>query len=224
MGYLKGYENIARAVKHNPELPSEEAIEAFQIEVFNLISEAYQIIKTPSKITEKPDETQISISLFAALKVLCSNGSWVNCEHHEFTEEIFEGSKKSISAKRFDLYFGNWNTPKRIEYGIEAKLLVENDYLGLKSKFLVEEYVSERGMNKYITGIYKQRGCMIGYIVEGETTLIVNKINEEIERVLDSSQKLLIETTQFFQHNAVYKSFHKEKLIYPLFHLMLDFN
>ncbi len=224
MGYLKGYENIARAAKHIPELPSEEAIESFQIGVFNLISEAYQIIRIPDKIAEKPDESQISLSLFVALKMLCCNSSWVNCEHHEFTEDIIDGRKRSISAKRFDIYFGNWSTPKRIEYGVEAKLLVENDFMGRKLKFLIEEYVGDAGMNKYISGLYKQRGCMVGYIVEGEINKIIAKINKQIESIFDTTQKLAKENSSNFIHKEIYKSIHKGKLKYAMFHLMLDFN
>ena len=224
MGYLKGYENIALAVGHTIELPSKEAIEAFQSEVFNLVSEAYKIIKIPDKISEKPDETQISLSLFQALKMLCSNSTWANCEHHEFTDAIIAGKEKSISAKRFDIYFGNWSTPKRVEYGIEAKLLVENDFMGKKSNFLIEEYIGNAGMNKYISGIYKNMGCMVGYIVEGSIDKIIEKINIRVEIFFDTNQKLLKENSSNFKHSDIYKSIHLNKLKYPMFHLMLDFN
>ena len=224
MGYLKGYESIALAAGYIPDLPSEEAIESFQVEVFNLISQAYTIIKTSEKIYEKPDETQISLSLFKALEILCNNGSWVHCEHHEFTEEIISGRKKSISAKRFDIYFGNWNSPKRIEYGIEAKLLIENDFMGKKAKFLVDEYIGDAGMNKYISGIYKNKGCMVGYAVEGGINAIVDKINKQIKTTFDAKQILSKESHSKFSHKEIYKSVHKEKLNYILFHLMLDFN
>lgn len=224
MGYLKGYENIALAARYIPELPSEEAVQSFQIQVFNLISDAYKIIKTPEKISEKPDETQISISLFAALKMLCSNSSWVSCEHHEFTDDIIAGRKKSISAKRFDIYFGNWSTPKRIEYGVEAKLLIENDFMGRKSKFLIDEYIGEAGMNKYISGIYKNMGCMVGYVVEGKINVIIDKINKQIESTFGATQTLFKENHPDFSHKEIYKSIHQEKLKYALFHLMLDFS
>lgn len=224
MRYLKGYENIALAARYIPELPSEEAVESFQIEVFNLISDAYKIIKTPDKISERPDETQISISLFTALKMLCSNSSWVNCEHHEFTDDIIAGRKKPISAKRFDIYFGNWSTPKRIEYGVEAKLLTENDFMGRKSKFLIDEYIGEAGMNKYISGIYKSMGCMVGYVVEGKINVIIDKINKQIESIFDAKQILYKGALSKFNHQEIYKSVHKEKLNYTMFHLMLDLN
>lgn len=223
MGYLKGYENIALAVGYTKQLPSQEVIESFQIEVFDLISEAYKKIKTPDKISEKPDEPQISISLFVALKMLCTNSSWVTCEHHEITEDIITGSKKSISAKRFDIYFGNWSTPIRIEYGIEAKLLTENDFVGKKSKFLIEEYVGIAGMNKYISGIYKERGCMVGYIVEGSIDKIIEKINTQVESFFDADQKLTKENSSNFKHTEIYKSIHQYKLKYPMFHLFFDF-
>lgn len=224
MGYLKGYESIALAAGYVPVLPSEEVIESFQIEIFNLIYDAYQIIKTKDKISERPDETQISVSLYTALKMLCCNSSWVNCEYHEFTNDIVAGKKKPISAKRFDFYFGNWSTPKKIEFGVEAKLLSENDFMGKKSKFLADEYIGEAGMNKYISGIYKSMGCMVGYIIEGEINVIIDKINNQIKNTFDAKQILYKESYSKFNHQEIYQSVHKEKLSYTLFHLMLDFS
>lgn len=226
MGFLKGYENIAWAAKHNLELPSKEAMESFQIDVLNLLSEAYQIIKTSEKFSGKLDETQMSVSLFDACCIISDKNEsncWIAPEYHELTDEIRSGKKKAITAKRFDIYFGNWSTSKRVEYGIEAKLLVENDFMGRKSKKLIEEYVGDAGMNKYVSGIYKKRGCMVGYIVEGNISNIVDKINVHIESVFDSSQKLLKEEEITFNHKEVYKSSHRE-LHFSLFHLMLDFN
>lgn len=226
MGFLKGYKNIARAANHTPGLPSKEIMAAFQIDVFNLISDAYKTIKTPGKSNGKPDETLISISLYDALTIVSSkNGSLcnVNWEHHELTDEIRSGKKKSISAKRFDLYFSNWNTPKRVEYGVEAKLLVENDFQGKLCKTLIKEYTGSAGMNKYINGTYKQQGCMIGYVIEGKVENIISKINNQVEQDFDAKQKLIRSTAPHFKHEEIYISSH-DGLDYPLFHLILDFN
>ncbi|MEO6704263.1 MAG: hypothetical protein ABIN04_00245, partial [Ginsengibacter sp.] len=107
---------------------------------------------------------------------------------------------------------------------VEAKLLVENNFLRLRPKFLAKEYVGDKGMNKYISGIYKQQGCMLGYIVEGKIEKIVEKINNEVIYFFDSNQILSKYTSSNFVHNGIYRSFHKEGLKYPMFHLMLDFN
>ena len=96
--------------------------------------------------------------------------------------------------------------------------------MGRKSKFLIEEYVGDAGMNKYISGLYKQRGCMVGYIVEGEINKIIAKINKQIESIFDTTQKLAKENSSNFIHKEIYKSIHKGKLKYAMFHLMLDFN
>lgn len=227
MGYLKGYENIAFAAGHTPELPSEDVVESFQIDVLNLISDAWEIIRTPDDTSDKPDENQITISLFDACCILsCKNQNnfVVNWESHELTDEIRQGKKKPISAKRFDICFGNWNTPKRIEYGVEAKLLIENDFMGRKSKKLIEEYIGEAGMCKYIKHIYKKRGCMLGYVVEGKISNIVNNINNEIENVLGDLQQLSKVNLEKLKHEEIYKSTHNGNLDYPLFHLLLDFN
>lgn len=228
MGYLKGFENIARAAGYTPDFPSEELMNSFQFEIINLISEAYNLIKTSEPSEERPDENLITISLFDACCVLREMNKeasyWINWEHHDLTDEIRSGKSKSISAKRFDIYFGNWNSPKKIEYGVEAKVLIENNFKGRTFKHLIDEYIGDAGMSKYIKNIYQKRGCMIGYIVEGQVQNIVDKINIEIEKKWDQQQKLVNVKEDTFKLKYVYTSLHSNSLTYPLWHLMLDLN
>lgn len=227
MGFLKGYKDIALAAKHFPAIPSEELIESFQIQLFDLIGEAYKTIRTPEPFLDKLDETQISLSLFDAIKIIVSREGlpcFVVSELHEYTDEIREGKKSTITAKRYDLYFESWSTLTRVEFGVEAKLLVENYFMGKIATTLIREYVSDAGMRKYIDGIYKKRGCMIGYVVEGSIANIVEKINARIRTSLTNEQCLIRDNSKKFQHRDIYKSEHPDKLDYILYHLMLQFN
>lgn len=227
MGFLKEYKDIARAAKHFPAIPSEELIESFQIQLFDLIYEAYKTIRTPELFLDKLDETQISLSLFDAVKIIVSREGlpcYVVSELHEYTDEIREGKKSTITAKRYDLYFESWSTPARVEFGVEAKLLVENDFMSKTATTLIREYVSDAGMRKYIDGIYKKRGCMIGYVVEGRTHHIVEKINSRIRISLTNEQCLIIDNSGKFKHRDIYKSEHPAELDYILYHLMLQFS
>jgi len=172
MGYLKGYKNISRAANHYLELPSEDVFQAFQVQLFDLIYMAYVTIKTPEPMRENPDEPLVSANLFFALKLVSSREGiplTVISERHEITNEIALGNMSTKSSKIYDIYFESWNSKYSIEYGVEAKVLVENDFLSRVASTLIREYVSNSGMGKYINGIYKKRGCMIGYVVEGST-------------------------------------------------------
>jgi hypothetical protein len=227
MGYLKGYGNIGRAAKHQLKLPPKQMFESFQLKLFDLIYMAYNTIKTPEPIVDNPDETEISVSLFIALKHISSRKGiplTVMIEGFEVSDEISIGAIRLLSAKRYDIYFESWYSKSHVEYGVEAKLLIENDFLSRIASTLIREYVSDSGMGKYINGIYKKRGCMVGYIVEGNISNIIKKINKQIEKVMDKKQSLEKDNHLKSKHKEIYKSQHPGKLDYDLYHLMLDFN
>jgi hypothetical protein len=222
MGYLKGYKNISKAANHNLELPPEEVFFAFQAQLFKLIHLAYFTIKTPEPFKENPDETLISIQLLQSLKIISSKEGIplsVTIEHYEISDAISLGIKSLLSAKRYDIYFESWYSKYPIEFGVEAKLLIENNFMNRVASTLIREYVSNSGMGKYINGIYKKRGCMIGYIVEGSIPNIIRKINTRIEKVMDSKQYLVKDCSLKYKHKEIYKSRHQGKLNYDLYHL-----
>lgn len=227
MGFLIGRENIARATNYHLVISPAEAFDAFEAEIFDLIVEAYSAIKTSEPIKEKVDETLISVSLYHALRFLASSKDialTVTPERHEITDEISSGVVNSISSKRYDIYFENWNSRFPVEYGIEAKLLIGNNFANKLAKTLIREYVGEAGMHKFINGLYKKKGCMVGYIIEGDINNIVIEINKKIESLLDKNQCLAKDDSKRFNRVDVYKSAHPAKLQYPLYHLMLAFN
>lgn len=227
MGFLKEYKDIAHASKYFSEIPSEELFESFQVQFIDLIHKAYRRIKTPDPFLDKPDETQISLSLFDALDMIIEQDNlpcFVVPELHEYTEEIRRGKKSTLTAKRYDLCFKSWSTPRKVKFGVEAKLLIENNSFGRLTATLINEYVSQKGMGKFINGIYKNRGCMVGYVVEGEIATIVERINHRIETILTKDQRLFRDTSKKFQSDELYKSEHTPKLDYTLYHLMLQFS
>ena len=227
MGYLKGYGNISKAANHHLELPSKEVFEAFQVQIFDLIHMAYIKIKTPEPSKENPVETLISSNLFRALKDVVRMEKihlTVTPERHEITDEIAFGVKNAISSKSYDIYFENWYFKHPIEFGVEAKLLIENNIMNRIASTLVREYVSNAGMGKYINGIYEKRGCMIGYVVEGDIPNIIIKINVQVEKVMNKKQCLTRDSRLKSKHKEIYKSQHQGKLDYDLYHLMLAFD
>jgi hypothetical protein len=201
--------------------------QSFQLQLFDLIHLAYLTIKTPEPITENPDEPVISTNLFLALRLVASREGiplTVVPELPEITDEIALGKKNIKSSKIYDIYFESWNSQYSIVYGVEAKVLIENDCMGRDAATLIREYVSNAGMGKYINGIYRQRGCMLGYIIEGKIPYIIQKINARIQKVMAASQCLVPVYLLESQPLEIYKSRHDGKLDYDLFHLMLDFN
>lgn len=224
MGVLKGYDKIAKAAGFKTVVTPENVIEGFQAMLFQLLFDSYNLIKTPDPISDVPDETQVTLSLFDALNIIASRDSipcTVSSEVPEFTNDMRSGKKKTISAKKYDVYFENWNKKERVEFGVEAKLLIENNFKTRVATTVISDYVSDKGMGKYINGIYQKRGFMIGYIVEGDLKNIVTNVNKQVEKDFDLAQILRLDSS--FKHNYIYTSQHKSKLSYNLYHLLFTF-
>lgn len=226
MGFLKGYNSITSAAGHRPPVASREMLDAFQLTVFNLIGSAYKTIRTPGPFEENPDETLISVSLFDAVKIIASRDGIpcsVTPERYEYTDQIREGIKSTLTAKRYDLYIENWDVIGRIEYGVEAKILTENNFKNRVATTLIKDYVSDKGMGKFINKLYDKRGVMVGYIVEGSNDEIIKNINTQVTNHFDAAQILQPVVDNQVQHEQVYRSQHLGKIDYDLYHLMLDF-
>ena len=224
MGILKGYDKIAKAAGFKAVVTPESVVEGFQAMLFQLLFDSYNLIKTPDPISDVPDETLVTLSLFDALNIIASRDSipcTVSSEVPEFTNDMRSGKKKTISAKKYDVYFENWNKKERVEFGVEAKLLIENNFKTRVATAVISDYVSDKGMGKYINGIYQKRGFMIGYIVEGDLKNIVTNVNKQVEKNFDLAQILSLDSS--FKHNYIYKSQHKSKLPYNLYHLLFTF-
>ena len=161
MGILTGAENIEKAVGYVPVVTSEEAFQAFELFSINLIGRAYSCLKISQHNQFNYSEPQISAMLYKALdgiiskeELLCS----VTWEYSEVTNPLLNGTQKHQAVKKFDLAVANWDVKNRVQYGVEAKVLVENDYDKRNADALVRDNISDAGMGKYINGIYKGRG------------------------------------------------------------------
>lgn len=210
----------------NPIAPSKEKIEeAVKIDCLNHLSKAYKSLRK-SNYKAPNDETSITAKLFDESENLQSSTEFkytITPERVIFTKDIREGKTKAKTARKFDLCFQNWNTKNKFIFGIEAKLLIENNFKKRNAAILIKEYVSEKGMSKFINGIYEERGCMVGYILEGSIVNILTNINSEVIRVYDKAQCLIKNTNKKLNHDEIYTSNHKGKLEYDLYHLILNF-
>jgi hypothetical protein len=226
MGILRGRDKISRALQHFSALPSDETYKAFEKSLFKLIGEAFIAIKTDNVECDL-DETLISTSLFHALELMASKDHLpltVTPERHEITEEISLGKKTGLHAKRYDIFLNNWDYQNTIKYGVEAKLLTEANVGKRNSNYLLKEYLSEAGMGKFIGGVYRERGCMIGYVLQGKVHMIVKKLNHLIETTHNALQILNKYDEPGFEHIEIYQSAHEPHLKYLLYHLMLKLN
>ena len=121
--------------------------------------------------------------------------------------------------------FSTFDSKEQLYLGVEAKILVEKNFLKRVATTELAEYTSVTGMRKFIEGIYKKRGLMIGYIIEGSPGAVVEQINKRIEA--DSFYSItdkLVKTQVVKEFEHTYCSNHISRIPYSLPHLFLDFS
>lgn len=173
---------------------------SFRTNCLILIGEAYKWLKDTKNITVDWDEETISANIFTHIYENEKAIAWninVSDECRLYHQAILNNKIRARSAFRIDLKLStNWiKATKRVCYFVEAKNLIENNCTkqGRKSKLsakkIQERYIST-GIDHFILGDYPANGCMIGYIIEGTTTRIVENINEILFQKTRSNETL----------------------------------
>lgn len=124
----------------------------------------------------------------------------------QLTPSILKGAMTSKTAKRMDLVFSLFAKPKYLKYGIEAKILTSRNTGGRNAKRLCNEYIVS-GMDRFINGSYRMVGCMVGYIVAGETNDTMSLINSGLISV-NRGTEILKDQHCVESHLSCYWSYH----------------
>lgn len=196
-----------------------------------LIGEAYEWLTHKKHITIDWNEETISANIFTHIDENEKAIEWninVSDECRLYNQAILNNKKSAKSAPRIDLKLStNWiERTKRVCYFVEAKKIIENDCskLGQKTKLnakkMQKRYVST-GIDLFISGEYPSNGCMLGYILEGATTRIVEKINEILIQATRSREILKKEKLNIPYIEETYISEHLSD--YVLHHYFLQF-
>ena len=206
--------------------------DSFEVNCLALFGEAYGYIKENAGITVDWDEENISANFFEYIdnsKNAISLNINISDEHRLYYLEILSNKKPAKAASRIDFRLTtNWTEErKRLEYFVEAKNLIESDCekTGRKSKLsahgLNERYV-KTGIGKFISGDYPQNGCLVGYVLQGEPTIIVEKINECLQDKHRSTERLREVESPILDMKYFYQSAHEGGFI--LKHYLLNFS
>lgn len=158
-----------------------------------IIQQGYQNYLADTTKIFSEDETTITAGLYDHILTMVETDDLpfqVVPELHQYTTSIKKGRINPNRARRFDLHFTNFSYKPRIKFGIEAKLLAEKNTSVKRAKFLLDEYVEDAGMGKFIKGIYEDDGIMLGYILNGNADNIVDNINLKITSTYSTKEKL----------------------------------
>lgn len=192
-----------------------------------IICAYFKIIEAKSLKRNWAEET-ITQHLKKHLKLCIQEAELQYCIVPEYPEddENIEGGLKDVKKSiYFDLMFSTFDKNEQLYVGVEAKIVIERDFLKRVATTELAEYISLKGMRKFVEGIYKKRGVMLGYVIDGNPTIIVEKLNQKIESdtFYTRSEKLIkSELLEGFVHS--YSSNHEPRINYNIQHLFLDFS
>lgn len=203
---------------------------SFENNCLILFGEAYLFIKGNAGITVDWDEENISANFFDYIDNAEKAIAWninVSDEYRLYDAAVIKGRKAAKGAYRIDFRLTTNYEKRRIEYFVEAKNLIETDCLKasratkINARALQERYV-ETGIDKYCTGKYPTRGCLIGYVLQGDPKKIVEKMNLILEKRNRNAEQLQVIDSTIPGLDYCYQSLHNNRI--KLKHFLLPFS
>jgi hypothetical protein len=219
MGYISNYKPI-KTTNYDSEVVEHIYSEA-RYHCIEIIQQGYQNYLADSIKVFSEDETKITAGLCDHIQSIVETDDLpieVVPERHQHTTLIKKGLINPNKAKRLDFQFTNFNYKPRIRFGVEAKLIAEKNTSTKRATFLISEYVEDAGMGKFLKGDYEDDGFMVGYILNGKTSNIVNKLNFKIVETY-SIQEQINKMQQHYLSDYTFNGRDKK-----LYHIFLDFS
>lgn len=186
----------------------------FEDKCFQLITESYVSAMETKVIKLDWDENDITSELHEHIKENPLRLKWsivTNVEQHLPKDDIKKEKGFAAKLPRIDLRLVTINSSLEYEYHMEAKNLKEKDS-GLKRRYI------DTGINNFVSKKY-EKGCLLGYILEGNLIKTVSGINKLLKKDTRESESLKYEVNPF--HSHYYESKHPDDLFIK--HFMFDF-
>ncbi|MCG7848042.1 MAG: hypothetical protein MIO93_02535 [ANME-2 cluster archaeon] len=108
----------------------------------------------------------------------------IDPESHLYRKEMLNCTEDPDTAPRIDIKISGGWVREDVYYGIEGKVLVENNWRTRNASYLRRRYITT-GIDNFVNGRYSDKmdiGCMVGYVVQGSASEIASKINTSLIR------------------------------------------
>jgi len=108
----------------------------------------------------------------------------IDPESHLYRKEMLNCTEDPDTAPRIDIKISGGWVREDVYYGIEGKILVENNWRTRDASYLGRRYIAT-GIDNFVNGRYSDKmdiGCMVGYVVQGSASEIASKINNLLIR------------------------------------------
>jgi hypothetical protein len=201
----------------------------FEDNCVQLLLESHkELLKTGSNFKES-DENAITVQLIGCMKKNPISADYkidITREQYIDTDDVYSGMKDPDKSPRIDIRLMNWSGSEKVEYFFESKNLYENNFTKkgnktpVDARFYQKRYINT-GIQNFIDGKYP-RGCLIGYILEGNPDGVVEKINILLKTDKRNgeclSKKIVYGTLQY-----CFVSIHNVENLDDLNHFFLNF-
>ena len=201
----------------------------FEYRCMSLLLESYSDVKLKDIVNIDCEEEYISAVLFDYIDKCPQSFEWnidITPEYRFYEDEVLKRKKSAKTATRIDLRFCGWADDRKLTYFIEAKILIETDTAKkerkskISAKYLHKRYIAT-GIDSYLSSHYPSNGCLIGYILQGETENIIGSINQHLQNYSREQELLIRQSFGLPNFDSAYLSKHKNNI--TIKHLMFDF-
>lgn len=196
---------------------------SFEMKCFEVLIKSYHScleIKRYSKDWEEKTFSSHLVSLMKVCKVAIGYNFTITKEEELEDDEIDNGLKSAKKANPIDIRFHNiWNN-LRLDYNVEAKNISASLWkksIGSKvdASTQQKEYIIE-GIDRFLTGHFKnKKGCMLGYLVNGELDDVISKVNAKIRSKKNKTETIILLTQT--SNYSIFESTHSERTLKHLF-------
>ncbi len=174
---------------------------------FKVLIEAYRKIIELNQYDLNWEEEQINQELVVFMKK-----SELRIDYHltiGVERKLFNENKPPIADNnpkklpRIDINIVSWSFQKdtELEYFFEAKNLYENDYNKKVASSYINRYIDTGIENFRISRYYN--GSLVGYVLDGETSKIVEKLNIQLTKDRKNKNKAANHLSSFEQKNYI---------------------
>lgn len=161
----------------------------FEQKCIILLARACMTLKSKKHVDAEWGEENITANIFTYIhesQLSIDYDIFIECEHPFFSQAVLDNKKRAKVSPRIDLVFQhNWKGQRKSFY-VEAKNLVEHDFIKKGNKnatkaIRIQDRYINTGINHYLESHYP-KGCLIGYVLNGTIANVVVGINDRLKK------------------------------------------
>lgn len=203
---------------------------SFECICFKLLEDAYICIKNKNIISHDFEEDSISLYLVDEMNQTHAAIKRHITVHTQEPIVPMTTNTRRLSVKqvpRIDICFGGFGINERHTFYMEAKNLYETNVkkTGKKNKISAKQYIKryiDTGIQHIVSNRYPRNSALIGYVLNGSPSSIINMINQEITSLTSHRESIsILQNTQYPQL-IIGESCHNQ--IIHIKHCFLDFS